>query len=149
MNMKEEFRDSAGFTSENDSLSFEELRKKYFLADSEKEKRNVLRKMSKKAATFEDWVFIYGQAKEQNIHCKSEKKMVKTADTISDLVFVIKTFMLTLEKKEYAIKKALSIASNKKDLEILEPICRENFMRVPYIAAKTRIAFEKAFSKKN
>ncbi len=124
---------------ETKALSYESLRNEYFAAQTEKERKTILRRMSKVATSFDEWLFIMGNAREQNIHFKTEKKLVNTANTISDLVFIVKTFMLTLEKKEYAIKKALSIASDKKDLEILEPICRENIMRVPYIAAKTRI----------
>ena len=94
------------------SLSFESLRSIYFSIDSEKWKRAVLRQMAKNAKTFEDWLFVLGHSLEKNTHCMAEKKAVNLANSVPELLLLLKNYYMTAERQVEAMNKMLKIADD-------------------------------------
>lgn len=127
------------------SLSCETLRNIYYSIDLEKWKRLVLRHMTKNAKTFEDWLFILGQATDRNIHRMAEKKAVKLAKSTSALLLLLNNYTITREKQVKAINKMLRIADNE-ELHRLKSICARAGMMIEYHREETRRALIYALS---
>lgn len=141
-----EENDNVFVSPQRSSLSFEELQGKYLLTDSEREKRKLLRQMSNKATTFENWLFTFGHAKEQNVRFKSEKKLVKSANTVSELLLIVQSYKLSRSKQISAIEKALRIANNGKEFKSLQQICADKGMMLEYSREETKRALIEALN---
>lgn len=127
------------------SLSFESLRSIYSSIDSEKWKRAVLRQMAKNAKTFEDWLFILGHSLEKNTHCMAEKKAVKLANSVPELLLLLKNYYMTGKRQVETMNKMLKIADDE-EFPRLESICAKAGMMIEYHHEETRRALIYALS---
>lgn len=127
------------------SLSFESLRSIYSSIDSEKWKKVVLSQMTKNAKTFEDWLFILGHSVEKNTRCMAEKKAVKLANSVPELLLLLKNHNMTRERQVEAINKMLKIADDE-ELHSLKSICARAGMMIEYHREETRRALLYALS---
>ena len=121
------------------SLSFESLRYFYHTIDSEKWKRAVLRQMAKNARTFEDWLFVLGHSVEKNTRYMAEKKAVKHANSVSELLLLLKNYYMTGKRQVEAMNKMLKIADDE-ELPSLESIFAKAGMMMEYHREETRRA---------
>ena len=124
-------------------LSFTDLQVRYLNSESEKEKKFLIRMMRKKASSFEEWLFVFGHSSEKRIRYKAEKKVVKAAHTVPNLVIVIQNYNLTREREIVAIEKALIIASDN-EFRDLKQLCAEKGMMVHYLDEKANRAMNAA-----
>ena len=111
------------------SVSFESLRYFYHTIDSEKWRRMVLRQMAKNAKTFEDWLFILGHSVEKNTSCMAERKAVKLANSVPELLLLLKNYYMTAERQVEAMNKMLKIADDE-EFPRLESICAKAGMMI-------------------
>jgi len=127
------------------SLSFESLRYFYHTIDSEKWKKAVLRSMTKNARTFEDWLFVLGHSVEKNTRCMAEKKAVKLANSVPELLLLLKNHKMTMDGLVKAINKMLKIADDK-ELPSLKSICARAGMMMEFHREETSRALVYALS---
>ena len=127
------------------SLSFESLRSIYSSIDSEKWKKVVLSQMTKNAKTFEDWLFVLGHSVEKNTRCMAEKKAVKLANSVPELLLLLKNYYMTGKRQVEAMNKMLKIADDE-ELPSLESIFAKAGMMIEYHREETRRALLYALS---
>lgn len=127
------------------SVSFESLRYFYHTIDSEKWRRMVLRQMAKNAKTFEDWLFILGHSVEKNTSCMAERKAVKLANSVPELLLLLKNYYMTAERQVEAMNKMLKIADDE-EFPRLESICAKAGMMIEYHREETSRALVYALS---
>ena len=127
------------------SVSFESLRYFYHTIDSEKWRRMVLRQMAKNAKTFEDWLFILGHSVEKNTSCMAERKAVKLANSVPELLLLLKNYYMTGKRQVETMNKLLKIADDE-ELHNLESIFAKAGMMIEYHHEETRRALIYALS---